>query len=158
MGENIIMNNYTDDVKKCLENAENLSKFTGCLLESIHLLVGLTEDQTYLSAKILSKMGFNYLIAKSFLIKTTFIQENNTTIISPVARSILNYAEKIAKNNNRTVDTQHILLSITYHKNCVASKILNRFNINYETISQIIEGININSNIKKMKKPSKSIK
>ena len=138
------MRRYTTDARKALENAESISLYTGNIVESVHILIGITEIKQSYGAEILSRLGFDSGIAKSYLIRTSLAPKSETVIVSPTAQKIIEYAETVSMDTNNCIDTHHLLLSIAFHKNCSASKILSKYNIDYESLLSIVQGMNHN--------------
>lgn len=138
------MKKYTDDARKALEYAETISLYTGNVVESVHLLIGITENKHCFGAEILSRLGFDFGVAKSYLIRTSLAPKSIATVVGPTAQKIIDYAESVSKATDNTIDTQHLLLAISYHKTCSASKILQKNNIGYELLLGIVEGMNHN--------------
>ena len=138
------MKKYTDDARKALEYAETISLYTGNVVESVHLLVGITENKHCYGAEILSRLGFDFGVAKSYLIRTSLTPKNVSTVVGPTAQKIIDYAESVSNATDKRIDTHHLLLAISYHKTCSASKILQKNNIGYELLLGIVEGMNHN--------------
>ena len=137
------MKNFTEAAQKVLEQAESFALYSGNIIESIHILIGITKVSEGYGAQILSRLGFNTTNAESYLIKSSFAS-SNSVLVSPTVQKILDYAKYVAKTTNSAIDTHHLLLAVSYHKTCVGSKILLKHNINYEKLLSIIESMNHN--------------
>lgn len=137
------MNNFTEAAKKVLEQAEYFALYSGNIIESIHILIGITKVVDGYGAQILSRLGFNTTNAESYLIKSSFASYDSV-LVSPTVQKILDYAKSVAKATNSAIDTHHLLLAVSYHKSCVGSKILLKHNITYDKLLSIVESMNHN--------------
>lgn len=138
------MRDITNDVKKVLGLAETFASHTGSLIDSMHILVALASVENSYSYEILTRLGFNAEVAQSYLISVTG-QPQQPALPSPMFKKILEYAALYAKNAGyEYIDTQHILLSVSFHKTCLAGKVLIRHGIDYSTILSIVNGMAYN--------------
>ena len=139
------MTNITSDVKKVLGIAETFASYTGSLIDSMHLLIALACYEKSYAYEILSRLGFSKEVAKSYLISSV----NATTqsaMPSPMYQKVLDYAVLISHNTGYVqADTQHLLLSITFHKSSLGGKILLRHGIDYSTVLSIVNGMTYNN-------------
>ena len=134
------MNKYSLNAKKALEQAEQYALFSGNVVDTTHLLIGITAVKSSLGAEILLRLGFSESIAGSYFLRTSN-KISDKVIVSPTLKKVLEYANMVTQDANNTIGTQHLLLAITYHKNCSGNKILIRHNISYEKVLSIVEGI-----------------
>lgn len=148
------MNRVTGDAEKVLGLAETFASQSGSLIDSVHLLAALAGVKDSYGGEILSRLGFTEEIARSYLISVSS-QPLQPSLPSPIYNKILNYALIAAKNGGyEYIDTQHILLSLSYHKMSLAGKILNRHGINYQTILSIVNGMTYNGVGKREESPA----
>ena len=131
------MEKFTQEAKKVLDLAENIALKTGSMLESVHILVAITEVSECSGAQILKRLGFAEKEAESYLV-TVSDRSTGRVIISPVTRQIISLAAKLAENESVPCDTGHILLSLCYHRSSLAAKILSRHKIDYDLILPIV--------------------
>lgn len=133
---------YTVDLQKVLELAETFSFRSGGMVNSTHILVALANYEHSYAYEILFRLGFTPQIANSYLVSVFAEKESYDVQVNNVRR-IFEYAYKAAQAAGYPdVDTQHVLLSICYHKSCTACKILARHEIDYNVILSIINGMN----------------
>lgn len=138
------MNNLTNDAKKVLDLSETFASYSGNLIDSIHLVVALASVKGSYSYEILSRLNFTEEIAKSYLINITETTQQSA-LPSPMYKKIMEYAVASAKGAGYPyVDTQHILLAVSFHRNSLGGKILLRHGIDYSTILSIVNGMTYN--------------
>lgn len=135
------MRRYTEQAKTALNYAEKISLTTGKIVESVHLLVGITQVKNSFGAEILSRLDFKKELAETYLIKTSFFSSGNNVSVSPTVQKIIEYAENVATDTNSDIDTQHLLLGITFYKTCAASKILLKYDVTFDKVLSIVEAI-----------------
>lgn len=137
------MNGYTFKCKKVLDLAKTYASQSGNAIESYHILAALANVENSYASEILTRLGFSSEIANSYLLKT--ITPAETTALSDIAVSILDYADKLCtKLGYKEVDTQHILLAVCFFKNALAAKILLRYEIDYAKILSIVNAMSYN--------------
>ncbi|MFA6866115.1 MAG: ATP-dependent Clp protease ATP-binding subunit [Clostridia bacterium] len=127
---------YTSDLQKVLEVAKTFSFENQ--INSTQLLVALATSKNTFSYEILTRLGFDSKIAKSYLVGTAIGngEDKYYTLI-------MEYASKVAHFSKLSqVDTHHILLAICYYRESPPCKILSRHNIDYNVILPIINGMN----------------
>lgn len=138
------MREITNDVKKVLGLAETFASHTGSLIDSMHLLIALASVEHSYSYEILNRLGFTAEIAKSYLI-SVLNQPPQPALPGPMYKKIMEYAGLTAQNSGYGyIDTQHILLSVSFHKTCLAGKVLMRHGIDYSTVFSIVSGMTYN--------------
>ncbi len=138
------MRDLTNDVKKVLGLAETFASHTGSLIDSMHVLVALASIENSYSYEILTRLGFTSEVAQSYLI-SVMSQPQQPALPSPMLKKILEYAALYAKNAGyEYIDTQHVLLSVSFHKTCLAGKVLTRHGIDYSTVLSIVSGMTYN--------------
>ena len=133
------MEHFTAEAEKVLDLAENIAMKTGSMLESVHLLVAITEVTECTGAQILKRLGFDKKQAESYLV-TVSDRTTGRILVSPVTRQIITIATQIADKEGKECDTKYILLSLCYHRSSLASKILSRHHIGYDQILPIACG------------------
>ncbi len=138
------MRKYTTQARQTLKNAETLSLQTGKIVESVHLLVGIIQVKNSFGAEILERLGFKSEIAETYLMKTSFFTAGSSVNVSPTVEKIIEYADTVAKDTNSDIDTQHLLLAITFCKTCTASKILLKYDVSFDRVLSVVESIGYN--------------
>ena len=137
------MKELSYDMKKCLERAELLAAQSGNVMDTVHVLIAMTEDRACYGGEILNRLGFTRSISVKYLLRSSSKSGKNTVTISPVVYTVLEESDKMC--NSEHIDTQHVLLCLTYFKNCSAAKILSVYHIDYDRILSIVEGMDANS-------------
>lgn len=138
------MRNVTADVKKVLGLAETFASHSGSLIDSMHILIALACVENSYAYEILNRLGFTEEVAKSYLI-SVLSQPPQPAMPGPMHRKVMDYANLVAKNSGyEYVDTQHILLSLSFHKSSLAGKVLIRHGIDYSTVLSIVNGMTYN--------------
>ena len=62
----------------------------------------------------------------------------NEELFNQYKQKIIEYAEIVSMDTNNCIDTHHLLLSIAFHKNCSASKILSKLDfLFYYTLKKV---------------------
>lgn len=138
------MNNLTNDAKKVLGLSETFASYSGSLIDSMHLLVALASVRGSYSYEILSRLNFTEETAKSYLVNLSGVTQQ-PALPSPMYKKIMEYAVAVAKGAGYPyVDTQHILLAVSFHQTSLGGKILLRHGIDYSTILSIVNGMTYN--------------
>ena len=88
------MKNFSINSQKALEEAKRLASFSGNIIDSIHLLIGLISVKDCLAYEILVRLGLNSEILHSYLIKTEN-KSNLDVVISPIVNEILESAGRV---------------------------------------------------------------
>lgn len=134
------MREITIDLKKVLGLSETFASFTGGIVDSLHLLIALAATEGTYAQEILTRFGFTADVAKSYLIKTDLTPQPAT--MGPVAAHVMEYAAQVAESQGYPFcDTQHLLVSIAYHRSCLGGKVLVRHGIDYNTVSSVVSGM-----------------
>jgi len=120
---------FTDDLKGALIFAQKISEKNNEKVTTAHFFLGLLHDNNYKSAKVLNKFG----IKKEFFEKTEkrkmlFKEEEETKdneMLSVFAIEALEGAAAISyKNNEKKIDTDHMLYALCNNKKNNASLFL----------------------------------
>lgn len=139
------MQELTNEVKKVLGLAETFASHSGSSIDSLHILMALACTERCYAYEILSRLGFTEEIAKSYLIKV-FGNPQTPALPGPMYNKILEYASVVAENSGyEKTDTQHLLLSLSFHKSSLGGKVLARHGIDYSAILSIVNGMTYNS-------------
>lgn len=134
------MRETTSALKKVLGVSETFASYSGGVIDSLHLLVALASVKDTYAQEILFRLGFTEETAKSYLIRSESLPQG--AVFGAVAHKILDYADLVAENAGYPAcDTQHLLLSIAFHKSTLGGKILERHGIEYATILSIVNGM-----------------
>ena len=112
-----------------------------------HLLLGIIREGEGLAVKVLGGMGVDFkelrkAIESSVKVgKGTVSQMNNIPLVKQAEKVLkITYLEaKLFKSN--TIGTEHLLLSILKDEDNIATKTLQRFNVNYGKVRHEIENI-----------------
>lgn len=138
------MQELTNEVKKVLGLAETFASHSGSSIDSLHILMALACTERCYAYEILSRLGFTEEIAKSYLIKV-FGNPQTPALPGPMYNKILEYASVVAENSGyEKTDTQHLLLSLSFHKSSLGGKVLARHGIDYSAILSIVNGMTYN--------------
>ena len=138
------MQELTNEVKKVLGLAETFASHSGSSIDSLHILMALACTERCYAYEILSRLGFTEEIAKSYLIKV-FGNPQTPALPGPIYNKILEYASVVAENSGyEKTDTQHLLLSLSFHKSSLGGKVLARHGIDYSAILSIVNGMTYN--------------
>ena len=138
------MQELTNEVKKVLGLAETFASHSGSSIDSLHILMALACTERCYAYEILFRLGFTEEIAKSYLIKV-FGNPQTPALPGPMYNKILEYASVVAENSGyEKTDTQHLLLSLSFHKSSLGGKVLARHGIDYSAILSIVNGMTYN--------------
>lgn len=138
------MQELTNEVKKVLGLAETFASHSGSSIDSLHILMALACTERCYAYEILSRLGFTEEIAKSYLIKV-FGNPQTPALPGPMYNKILEYASVVAENSGyEKTDTQHLLLSLSFHKSSLGGKVLARHGIDYSAVLSIVNGMAYN--------------
>ena len=138
------MQELTNEVKKVLGLAETFASHSGSSIDSLHILMALACTERCYAYEILSRLGFTEEIAKSYLIKV-FGNPQTPALPGHMYNKILEYASVVAENSGyEKTDTQHLLLSLSFHKSSLGGKVLARHGIDYSAILSIVNGMTYN--------------
>ena len=137
------MNNfkYTGGLIQAFKNSQIISQ--RCKLGYVgteELLYGLLLLPNCEACKYLNKFGVNksnyFALLQNTFSKTRIIADFNT----PRVKSALEDAEKIAERAGvGFVSTEHLLLAILKKRDCAASSILRKMNVDYEGLQSALE-------------------
>ncbi len=119
-----------------------------------HLLLGLIRDGEGMAIKILNSLGLNMQVLRKEVESTVkpsakiSTNLNNIPMIKQVEKTLrYTYLEaKMLKSS--VIGTEHLLLAMLRDEENSATKILNRFNIDYKTVKEEIEFLANDKNIR----------
>ncbi len=111
-----------------------------------HLLLGLIREGEGVAVKVLKNLGVELEKLKRTIEDMVKPVSDNTIIGNP---PLTKRAEKILKSTyleakdfkSDVIGTEHLLLSLSREKDCLAAQVLSMFNIDYETIRRELTNI-----------------
>ncbi len=111
-----------------------------------HLLLGLIREGEGVAVKVLKNLGIELEKLKRTVEEMVKPVTENTIIGNPPltkrAEKILKATYLEAKNfKSDVIGTEHLLLSLTREKDCLAAQVLSMFNVEYETIRRELTNI-----------------
>ncbi|OUW79939.1 MAG: Clp protease ClpC [bacterium TMED217] len=141
--------NFSKNLQTILKYAkENAIRLGHSYVGSEHLLIGLLKIKSSISSKIFELYDIN--------IKTVIkmIEDLISTTDSTIALGHLPLsmrAERVLKNayleassrNHHIADDEHLLLAMLREKEGVIYEVLNSFNLDFDTVSELVDGENI---------------
>lgn len=135
---------YTSDVEKIIEQAEAFAKQSGAVMATEHLLVAmLTVEDTY-AYSILDKLKIDKDSVFG-IVRGMSAASQNRLMAEDHVRRAMSYASAIAEHSGyKLYDSQHLLLGLTFNKNCRAAEILQKFNIGFNELKPIVESMTAN--------------
>ncbi|MDR2684228.1 MAG: ATP-dependent Clp protease ATP-binding subunit [Prevotellaceae bacterium] len=135
------MTNYSSKLKNILQySSEEAERLKNNVITPEHFLLSVFRVPDCKAMKILSYFSFNHQSAKQ-IIEDKMSAEANVQSFSQVqkdtAENLLRIASLEARNmQNKTVDTEHLLLAILKEKNSLAAGELGRQHIGYELLKE----------------------
>lgn len=119
-------NNYTQEVKKALQIAEQVAIKTGGLIGTEHILFGLLSIEDSIASKVLRHYNISReLIAEYLTPSGSITMTLGESMYSPRAKNVKYIAVLIANELHQNfVGTEHFLLALIDNDECVATRIL----------------------------------
>lgn len=140
-------NNFTNRVQKVIRySKEEAMRLGHDYIGTEHLTLGIIKEGEGIAIKILNNLGCDLEKLKKAIKDATAPSGGTMTIgnlpLSKRAEKALKMTYIEAKNfNNDVIGTEHLILSILKEKDCLASQILQTFNIDYASCYNELENI-----------------
>jgi len=140
-------NNFTSRVQKVIRySKEEAMRLGHDYIGTEHLTLGVIKEGEGIAIKILKNLGCDLEKLKKAIEDATAPSGGTMTIgnlpLSKRAEKALKMTYIEAKNfNNDVIGTEHLILSILKEKDCLASQILQTFNVDYAAIYSELENI-----------------
>ncbi len=135
-------NRFSESAKNAIDlSIGSAQNFGHKIVDSEHLLLGITKEKEGIASKVLSKLGINEQYLEDRIIEIEGKKDNKTTdvILSQRSEQILElsamFAEKLKSNY---IGTEHILLAIIQEGEGFAVKILKYSGIDERVIVKLI--------------------
>jgi len=142
-------NKFSPKVKKIISLSRDAALNTGCdYIGTEHILLGMIKDSDGIVIKVLESLELDLEELKYKIEENIKPQKKNLESSLNVGSIPLNkHAEKVLKVSfleakllrNTEINPEHIILSILKHQDNLASKILQRFEIDYDSFKSELE-------------------
>ena len=142
-------NKFSPKVKKIISLSRDAALNTGCdYIGTEHILLGMIKDSEGIVLKVLESLELDLVELKYKIEENIKPQKKNLESSLNVGSIPLNkHAEKVLKVSfleakllrNTEINPEHIILSILKHQDNLASKILQRFEIDYDSFKSELE-------------------
>ncbi len=114
-----------------------------------HLLLGIIREGNGLAVKILANLGVDLKELRKKIESSTKVGNGSNALLSNIP--LVKQAEKVLKITyleakvlkNNVIGTEHLLLSILKGEDNIATNALNALNINYESVKDEVELLNV---------------
>jgi ATP-dependent Clp protease ATP-binding subunit ClpC len=140
----MIKKNFSNSVKDILLfSREEAGRLHNSSVGIEHILLGILRDKKNKATHIISLLGVDTNDLKSTLDKEMFeegeyISENRLTIDKSVENLLrISVLESINMDSSET-DTEHLLLAMLKDNNSIASRILDRYSVNYKKVYNLL--------------------
>ncbi len=139
---------FSKEVKEVIASSRHEALRLGCdFIGTEHLLLGMIHNKGLLAVKVLKSLNVNTNQLKESIEESIKDLVRNVTELNVGSLPLNKQAEKVLKvtfleakmMRNDEICPEHILLSILKHEENSASKILNRFDIDYEIFKSELE-------------------
>ncbi len=139
---------FSKEVKDVIASSRHEALRLGCdFIGTEHLLLGMIHNKGLLAVKVLKSLNVNTNQLKDSIEESIKDLVRNVTELNVGSLPLNKQAEKVLKvtfleakmMRNDEICPEHILLSILKHEENSASKILNRFDIDYEIFKSELE-------------------
>jgi len=150
-------NKFSPKVKKIISHSRDAALNTGCdYIGTEHILLGMLKDTESIVVKVLDSLELDLDELKYKIKENIKPQKNSSESTLNVGSIPLNkHAEKVLKVSfleakllrNSEINPEHIILSILKHEDNLASKILHRFEIDYDSFKSELEYVSQEDNL-----------
>jgi ATP-dependent Clp protease ATP-binding subunit ClpC len=144
---------FSPEVKKIISVSRDEAVRLGHdFIGTEHLLLGIIKDKSLKASKVLNSLEINFDELKRSVEEATIKSGKDQTNFNVGSLPLDKHAEKVLKVTfleakvlkNDEISPEHLMLSILKHSDNTACKILNRFQVDYESYKSELDYLNEN--------------